>query len=369
MVQRPDRLLVLACQRLDRWKRPVHFSVRPQDVRQNRCIALAGLAMPVTVAGDRPRGLIAYTVILAACIAATIRFLSISMATGTDFGSPPCSASSAISSPNPGTPVSIFNRPTTAPVPFIRATSWCRSDQSIPQVICSMRRSSPRFGSVTSLRRARGADLMDRARRRGISQADHEHQRLQAHRLGSDLCGRLHLKKVDTCQRLAHDNAAQAGSVNLRGLPASRCRASTTIRGGRLSHYVKSTTHSWFGASATNLWKVHYSRRACSESCPGIPHLHKSAFREGLPALNPTELVFLARHAVGRAVACGDVQLCRWVTPDVAVRMLWPRRAEQLRGALQTQHPQPVVVHGPPSSVGRGIGKTRWEQSADAVVI
>ena len=51
------------------------------------------------------------------------------------------------------------------------------------------------------------------------------------------------------------------------------------------------------------------------------------------------------------------------------IEELGPRRAEQLRGALQTQHPQPVVVHGPPSSVGRGIGKTRWEQSADAVVI
>lgn len=79
-------------------------------------------------------------------------------------------------------------------------------------------------------------------------------------------------------------------------------------------------------------------------------------------------LVFLARHAAGRAVACGDVQLCRWVTPDVAVRMLWPRRAEQLRGALQSQHPQPVVVHGPPPAVRRGIGTTRWEQAAGAAV-
>ena len=26
-------------------------------------------------------------------------------------------------------------------------------------------------------------------------------------------------------------------------------------------------------------------------------------------------LVFLARHVTGRATACGDVQLCRWVQP------------------------------------------------------
>ena len=55
-------------------------------------------------------------------------------------------------------------------------------------------------------------------------------------------------------------------------------------------------------------------------------------------------LVFLARHVTGRAAARGDVQLCRWVAPDVAFRMLWPRRAEQLRGALRAQHPQPVMV-------------------------
>jgi hypothetical protein len=59
-------------------------------------------------------------------------------------------------------------------------------------------------------------------------------------------------------------------------------------------------------------------------------------------------LIFLARHVSGRAAAKGDVQLCRWVTPDVAVRMLWPRRAEQLRGALRAQQPQPVVVYGLP---------------------
>jgi predicted NUDIX family NTP pyrophosphohydrolase len=49
-------------------------------------------------------------------------------------------------------------------------------------------------------------------------------------------------------------------------------------------------------------------------------------------------LVFLARHATGRATARGDVQQCRWVTPDVAFRMLWPRRAEQLRGVLHFRH-------------------------------
>ena len=79
-------------------------------------------------------------------------------------------------------------------------------------------------------------------------------------------------------------------------------------------------------------------------------------------------LVFLARHVTGRAVACGDVQLCRWVAPDVAVRMLWPRRAEQLRGALQAEHPQPVVVHGLPPSGRGGIGKTRWAPAVDVAV-
>lgn len=45
-------------------------------------------------------------------------------------------------------------------------------------------------------------------------------------------------------------------------------------------------------------------------------------------SMDPIELVSLARQVTGRAVARGDVQLCRWVTPEAAVRMLWPRRAE-----------------------------------------
>ena len=69
-----------------------------------------------------------------------------------------------------------------------------------------------------------------------------------------------------------------------------------------------------------------------------------SHIRDGLT------LVFLARHVTGRAAAHGAVQLCRWVTPDVAFRMLWPRRADQLRGALLAQHPQPVIVQNPRSS-------------------
>jgi hypothetical protein len=67
-------------------------------------------------------------------------------------------------------------------------------------------------------------------------------------------------------------------------------------------------------------------------------------------------LVFLARHVTGRATACGNVQLCRWVTPDTA--FLWPRRAEQLRGALRAQQPQPVVIHGLPRTVRRGLGES-----------
>ena len=66
-------------------------------------------------------------------------------------------------------------------------------------------------------------------------------------------------------------------------------------------------------------------------------------------------LIFLARHVAGRAAANGDVQRCRWVTPELAVRMLWPRRAEQLRGAVQSQHPQPVVVHMIPSLAHRDL--------------
>jgi hypothetical protein len=61
-------------------------------------------------------------------------------------------------------------------------------------------------------------------------------------------------------------------------------------------------------------------------------------------ASSPTELVFSARHVAGRATPCGEVQSCRWVAPDVAVRMLWPLRAEQLRGALTNRAPQPVVI-------------------------
>ena len=77
-------------------------------------------------------------------------------------------------------------------------------------------------------------------------------------------------------------------------------------------------------------------------------------------------LIFLARHVTGRAAAKGDVQLCRWVTPHVAVRMLWPRRAEQLRGALRTEHPQPVVVHGLRAPGHRGLGDTRSAASANS---
>ena len=74
-------------------------------------------------------------------------------------------------------------------------------------------------------------------------------------------------------------------------------------------------------------------------------------------------LVFLARQVTGRAAACGGVQLCRWVTPDVAFRMLWPRRAEQLRGALLVQHPQPVMVQT--LRPGRqGFGDNRFAQKA-----
>jgi hypothetical protein len=56
----------------------------------------------------------------------------------------------------------------------------------------------------------------------------------------------------------------------------------------------------------------------------------------------------------GRATARGEVQACRWVEPDVAVRMLWPLRAEQLRGALTNRTP-----HGAVAAVAiRGITAT-----------
>ena len=49
----------------------------------------------------------------------------------------------------------------------------------------------------------------------------------------------------------------------------------------------------------------------------------------------------------------GEVQACRWVAPDVAVRMLWPLRAEQLRGALTNRTPQPVVIAQAPGPARR----------------
>ena len=64
-------------------------------------------------------------------------------------------------------------------------------------------------------------------------------------------------------------------------------------------------------------------------------------------------LVFSARHATGRATPRGQVQACRWVEADVAVRMLWPLRAEQLRGALTNRTPQPVVIAQAPGPARR----------------
>ena len=66
LVQRPDRLLVLARQRLDRQaliadhrQRPVPMTIGPQHVGQHRRVTqvglLARLAVPLAVAGDRTR--------------------------------------------------------------------------------------------------------------------------------------------------------------------------------------------------------------------------------------------------------------------------------------------------------------------------
>lgn len=63
-----------------------------------------------------------------------------------------------------------------------------------------------------------------------------------------------------------------------------------------------------------------------------------SHIRDGLTT------VFLAKHVTGRITPRGDTQLCRWVTPTDAARILWPRRADQLLGALTSQTPQPIVV-------------------------
>jgi len=89
------------------------------------------------------------------------------------------------------------------------------------------------------------------------------------------------------------------------------------------------------------------------DMCRSPSWIQKSLGRAAFAAhclMHPIELVFLARHVTGRAAAKGDVQLCRWVTPDVAFRMLWPRRADQLRGTLLAQHPQPVMVQNTGSS-------------------
>ena|GEM_PF-4797303 len=73
----------------------------------------------------------------------------------------------------------------------------------------------------------------------------------------------------------------------------------------------------------------------------------------------PDRTGFLARHVTGRDAAKGDVQQCRWVTPEVAFRMLWPRRADQLRSTLLAQHPQPVMVQNTGSSQ-KDLGSNRF---------
>ena len=132
-MQRPDRFLVLAGQRLDRaavladrGQRPVQMPVGAQDVRQDRGVAgiglAAGLAVAFPVAGHRPRvdridgepGL---------ANATTSRFLSVSIAIGVSSPLPPCSAISASSALNPAVPVSIRVRATTAPSSSTSATS------------------------------------------------------------------------------------------------------------------------------------------------------------------------------------------------------------------------------------------------------
>lgn len=75
-------------------------------------------------------------------------------------------------------------------------------------------------------------------------------------------------------------------------------------------------------------------------------------------------MVFLAKHVTGRVTPQGDTQVCRWVPAPVAVRMLWPRRADQLLGAVSGQTPQPVVVVQPRAPLSlRAFGIHRFQSS------
>lgn len=84
-------------------------------------------------------------------------------------------------------------------------------------------------------------------------------------------------------------------------------------------------------------------RRAVGESVTGgvrvewMAGLH-SHVRDGLT------IVFLARHVSGRMAAVDGAAKCEWVSLDTAVQRLWPRRAEQLHGAVRSAAPQPVIV-------------------------
>lgn len=84
-------------------------------------------------------------------------------------------------------------------------------------------------------------------------------------------------------------------------------------------------------------------RRAVGESVTGGVRVEWMAgmhahVRDGLT------LVFLARHVSGRMATVDGASRCEWVSLDTAVQRLWPRRAEQLLGAVRSASPQPVIV-------------------------
>lgn len=76
-----------------------------------------------------------------------------------------------------------------------------------------------------------------------------------------------------------------------------------------------------------------------------------SHVREGL------SLVFLGRQVGGAVVAGPASEQVQWAAADSAFRMLWPRRADQLQGALGQSRPQQVVVMTAPATVAPDLGR------------
>lgn len=85
-----------------------------------------------------------------------------------------------------------------------------------------------------------------------------------------------------------------------------------------------------------------------------------SHVREGL------SLVFLGKQVGGAVMAGPTSEQVQWVAPESALRMLWPRRAEQLQGALGQGRPQQVVVTTPQRPLVPDLSRFAPPQAVDA---